>query len=119
MVTVSWRESQAQAPGLPVRLPDEAAGADPGTIIADRLGLAGAMAAIAKLTPADRQAILLSSHVDEPSQQSPVVAAMWGHRGGPGNQQGDHAQHVLLDRQREPPGSDLKASQRPGWSRDH
>lgn len=39
----------------------------------------------------------------------PVVAAVRCHGRGSGDQQSDHAQHVLLDGQGEPPRSDLQA----------
>lgn len=78
MVTVAWREAQAewrrQARCELGEVPDEATGDDPSAVVEDRLKLSGVLKALTLLTPADQAAILLSLAEDS-SRTEPLSAA--------------------------------------------
>ena len=78
MVTVAWREAQAQwrrqARCESHEVPDQPGGLDPAVVVEDRLQLVGILHALARLSPADRTAIL-SSIADEPYRDEALSAA--------------------------------------------
>lgn len=78
MVTVAWREAQAQwrrqARSESHEVPDQPGGLDPVVVVEDRLQLIAILHALAKLSPADRTAIL-SSIADDPYRNEALSAA--------------------------------------------